>query len=307
MKHLKITVLIILIFSVSKIFSQTVSQTVVEAGVKKMSTNIASVMTKTKSETIKIIVLPFYDYNGKLMSQSEEIGKGIAHQLNLDLKQKGWKYEVWYYTDFDNKDLSNLANNTDMGERDAQYYTNLLKMFSPDYIVSGSYSVDNSANKFYLQNVNIYQNWISSSNNVVSAQNVEIDIDMPNKSDYAMRSAIVPGWGQIYKEQKSKGTFLLAGFGVLASTTIISQAVYSYNNKQYLNYAAKGSLTSANIYKSNADSWSVIRNINLVALGGIYVYNLIDAVTVKNKKYYSFQFSPQFIENKFAIGFCYKF
>lgn len=222
MKNLKYAIIIICTLIVTNIFSQTISPSVIDAGVKKMSNNIAQVLTKTKSDTIRIIVLPIYDYNGELKTQSEEIGKAIAHQLNADLKSKGWNFVVWYYTDFNNKDLTNLVSNTDLAERDANYYQKLIDNFNPDYIVTGNYSIDNKLQKFHIQNVNIYQNWTSGKNNILSAANVEVDIEMPNSTDYLWRSAIVPGWGQIYKEQKSKGIFLLSGFGVLATGTIVS-------------------------------------------------------------------------------------
>lgn len=295
---MKLVFLIIFLLSFTIINAQNINTSVVEIASKKSADNIYSKVKNSKND-LKIIVLPFYDEKGNKTEHSENIGKTVAHQLNSVGNNK---ITVWYYTDFENADLTSEVNKTDFGNRNSDYYTQLLEKFSPDFIISGSYSVDNIENKFHITNVNLYQNWTDDSKKMIilSAENVTVDITEPNKTQYLWRSALLPGWGQMQKQQKAKGTSFMITTGVLLVSTLTFQTLYSINYDNYLKELKYGNTKNAEIYKSNSDALYMIRNVTIIGFCGFYGYNLIDALTSKRKNYVtSLNFYPNFYENQY--------
>lgn len=131
-----------------------------------------------------------------------------------------------------------------------------------------------------------YQYWI-----LVRIPKKERDCYLPYYKSYGKsavwRSAILPGWGQMHLGYKTKGTILLTSTALLLSGVVTSQILYSKNWNNYTSSLKLGSTNDAQVYKSNADDWYLIRNINLIALGGVYVYNIVDALTKKGINVYA--------------------
>lgn len=106
-------------------------------------------------------------------------------------------------------------------------------------------------------------------------------------TDYGMssvwRSAIVPGWGQLYKKQKYKGLSILGseavllGVGLVAENMRISN-INSSKNTRDVKYIKQ--------YLNDADSNETLRNISFATAGAVYIYNLIDAAVSKGAKHY---------------------
>jgi len=109
------------------------------------------------------------------------------------------------------------------------------------------------------------------------------------KQGYGMqgvwRSALVPGWGQLYKREKKKGLAILGGTGLLALGTVVTYSQYNSN----LRLAQQNSnIYVRTQYIDRADSW---RNGSYVCIAGIaalYIYNIIDAATSKGAKKYAY-------------------
>lgn len=87
------------------------------------------------------------------------------------------------------------------------------------------------------------------------------------------RSAICPGWGQMYKGSSMKG-FVLLGAEVAAIGGIIytENARASYTSKMYSHPY------QAHQYKTLVDNFTMARNCCIGAAAAVYVYNLIDAL-----------------------------
>jgi len=295
-----------LIISAKLINAQGITTDVKETAASKMASEIHA---KIKSYgDVNIVVLPFYDEKGNKTEHSDDIGKHVAQQLNLLC---GKKNTVWYYTAFENEELAEQVNNTDFGERNSTYYTNLLEKFKPDFVVAGSYSINYNQKKFYLTNVNLYKNWTDGEKEMTikSADNVAVDIEMPSTTEYLWRSAVVPGWGQIHKQQKGKGTlFMVSSIGLIAFG-ITSQTLYSINHLNYSKALQSGDNSNADIYEYNRDAWGMIRNVDFIAFAGIYAFNIIDAITSKNKKLYSHHnvnIYPYYAQNSYNVGISIK-
>jgi len=130
-----------------------------------------------------------------------------------------------------------------------------------------------------------YQYWI-----LVRIPGMEKDCSSPvYKKPWSAfwRSAVVPGWGQMYVGYKTKGTVILTTSVVLLSGIATSQILYVSNWNNYTSSLNLGNTNDATVYKSNADDWYLIRNINLMALGGVYLFNIVDALTRKGVNSYA--------------------
>lgn len=93
------------------------------------------------------------------------------------------------------------------------------------------------------------------------------------------RSLIVPGWGQLYKGNKTKGACLLGGEVVLIGSIIIAESLRSSYTKK-MHEQPKHLQT----YNTKADNWENVRNACIGGAAALYVYNLIDALVANGRK-----------------------
>lgn len=100
--------------------------------------------------------------------------------------------------------------------------------------------------------------------------------------DAAWRSAIVPGWGQMYKGQYAKGGVVMGG-----SVLLIGGIIYTeYSRKGYAKLVTQTHNTEhMREYQSRRNGFATARNICIGALGALYVYNLVDAVVADGPRY----------------------
>lgn len=91
------------------------------------------------------------------------------------------------------------------------------------------------------------------------------------------RSAIVPGWGQVYNGQASKGLALgIATLGLLGG----AYSTYQAADSAYNDYSALGPGTSEGDFNTAYDrvqNWAAINHVLTVLFYAAYVYNVGDA------------------------------
>lgn len=93
------------------------------------------------------------------------------------------------------------------------------------------------------------------------------------------RSLIVPGWGQLYKGNKTKGACILGGEVVLIGGIIAAENLRaSYVKKM------REQPKHLDTYNTKADNWENIRNVCIGGAAALYVYNLIDAMVANGRK-----------------------
>ena len=89
------------------------------------------------------------------------------------------------------------------------------------------------------------------------------------------RSAIVPGWGQIYKGSTLKGAVIFGGTAILAGSIIFTE-------NQRSDYAYKVTTTKnlelKRAYATKSNNFATGSYICIGATAALYLYNLIDAV-----------------------------
>lgn len=117
----------------------------------------------------------------------------------------------------------------------------------------------------------------------------EADGSVPQFDDYsytrkynarALALSIVPGLGQMYKGQTSKGWIIIGGEVVFVGT-----AIYSHiRQHNYSNDASNASDAIAPSYRSKSKSWRQVRDVAIIGAFGLYVYNLLDAALSKGAR-----------------------
>jgi hypothetical protein len=98
---------------------------------------------------------------------------------------------------------------------------------------------------------------------------------------------LIPGWSQLYKKQNGKGILLLTATGIAASGLIVSQVQYADNFDKAQSYRGTN-VNYYNTYKANYEDWNQVRLGSGIALGVIYIYNLIDALASDGAKRYAY-------------------
>ena len=141
-------------------------------------------------------------------------------------------------------------------------------------------------------------------------EGIDPNYDMPQTyaASAIWRSALMPGWGQIHKKQKTKGYVLLSSGVLFVAGAFISQNLYSHNYDEAIKNIKHND--SYLYYLDKADNWSTIRNAAFVGAGAIYIYSLIDAIASKGAKRYAYtkpkkyRFYPVYNKNayQFALG-----
>ena len=108
------------------------------------------------------------------------------------------------------------------------------------------------------------------------------DADLPLIHPYnaLIRSAVVPGWGQVSIRQPIQGTlFFTATVGLLAGWWVVRREYRSMYDEEYLPAVERYGLNSdeaESIYRDVNARFRVSRTLLLTA-GGIWLYGLIDA------------------------------
>ena len=90
------------------------------------------------------------------------------------------------------------------------------------------------------------------------------------------RSAIIPGWGQMYKGQHVKGIAFLGSEAALIGTALYFQNSYQ-DNITKSKETTRIDIQKAFRDKANTDA--SVRNVALIGAAVVYIWNLVDAVS----------------------------
>lgn len=122
------------------------------------------------------------------------------------------------------------------------------------------------------------------------------------------RSAIVPGWGQLYKGSTLKGGLIMGGTVVCIGGIIYTDCMRnSYTNKINKTHNA----ANKREYVNRRDNFTTARTVCIGALSALYVYNLVDAIVApgakriltspKGANNFSYQWAPTVLDEG-AVG-----
>ncbi|WP_245771988.1 hypothetical protein [Rhodothermus profundi] len=91
----------------------------------------------------------------------------------------------------------------------------------------------------------------------------------------ALRSLLVPGWGQRYKGQRLKGWLLTGSWGLLLGSSLTAHLQYERAHNRYRRATNPDDIEKR--YQT-ANRWFKIRNGLLMGLGAVWAYSYLDAL-----------------------------
>ena len=124
----------------------------------------------------------------------------------------------------------------------------------------------------------------------------------------AMRSMLVPGWGQMYKGERRKGHILIVAWGTTAGGAITTHFLRQNAERRYLDAD-----TQEEVFErfDAFDRWHKVRNNLFLAASAVWLYSYIDALLLPstarlNQGSTSFQaipVSPNGVQFSFRYSF----
>jgi len=114
-------------------------------------------------------------------------------------------------------------------------------------------------------------------NSSLFAESIELNLDFSGKPEVnaALRSMLMPGWGQYYNKQPEKAWIVFGLFGVCLA------GAFYYNNKafsSYDKYKNYGMIESK--YYDDYESQYLTSQIFTFAAIGVWIFGIIDAYAV---------------------------
>ncbi len=98
------------------------------------------------------------------------------------------------------------------------------------------------------------------------------------RSDAAIRSLILPGWGQRYKGQHTKGWILMGMWGTLATGTILAHV---RRQSAQRTYRTESNPDRVNARFDTFNSWHKARNNLALAAAGVWIFSYFDALLLR--------------------------
>lgn len=113
------------------------------------------------------------------------------------------------------------------------------------------------------------------SNETPSADAVRYVIVEDRRSEAALRSMVLPGWGQLHKGDRAKGVVLLGLWGTLAGGTVAAHLLRADAGRAY--DAARTPADALDRF-GTFNTWHKTRNALLLGTAGVWVYSYVDAL-----------------------------
>ncbi|WP_421871243.1 DUF5683 domain-containing protein [Marinoscillum sp.] len=108
------------------------------------------------------------------------------------------------------------------------------------------------------------------------------------KGNFIWRSSLVPGWGQFYNKEPSKGLLFSLGTVGLIGGTIFSFSEAGKQGDQAAMALRQGNLAQYNTYDQNEKTWKATGTILGVGAAAVWIINIVDA-TASDKNLYVFE------------------
>lgn len=166
--------------------------------------------------------------------------------------------------------------------------TNEIKLSGKSSSISGLKKEEEYWESKKSGNVIVYSYWILMK--IPKEKYIGVDLsDLELKNSYGitpiLKSAIIPGWGQIHKKETKKGIIFLTGFVTTLTSGIITNNIsHSFtedaknaNGAEWINY-----------YNDLSNQYYITSMISFVISGAIYGYNIFDSISSKGAKIYAY-------------------
>lgn len=127
---------------------------------------------------------------------------------------------------------------------------------------------------FIFSNIVFAQAEQNNNPNVKSSDSVFIMTKSPWGA--VLRSAIIPGWGQIYNESYWKAPIIIGITSYFIYGYINNNKLYK-DNKELYNFALQTNSVLATAYKNRRDFYRDQRDLFIFYIGLTYLLNMVDA------------------------------
>ena len=95
------------------------------------------------------------------------------------------------------------------------------------------------------------------------------------RAEAALRSMVLPGWGQLYKGQRTKGRVLLGAWGVAVASTVSTHVLRQQSRDTYLDARTPGEIRER---YDTFNRWHKARNVLVLGTAVIWAYSYLDAL-----------------------------
>jgi hypothetical protein len=110
----------------------------------------------------------------------------------------------------------------------------------------------------------------------------QFEVKERSRAGASLMNALIPGAGQIYKGHTFKGGV------ILGSEIVLGAAAYSAHKKYlYFKEMADSGVAGADSWHSKEISLRRLRNLSLVAMGGVWAFSLYDALATESMPFIS--------------------
>jgi len=104
----------------------------------------------------------------------------------------------------------------------------------------------------------------------------------PNAFTLGLRSAVIPGWGQVKKYEKGKGFFYFAGTAGLIATSVVCNSKSADSHEQATLAKTRESIE---FYNDRSNTQMTISVSTLIGAGALWIGNIVSAVHKSEKVY----------------------
>ena len=124
----------------------------------------------------------------------------------------------------------------------------------------------------------------------------------PDNSSALWRSAILPGWGQFYKNRNGRGTLIVVG----ETLTLAAGGLSLYNELTQKNIMDNPEVSYQDYIaaEKSYEQWNTARHISFITAAVIYSLNLVDAYLTPAKSQNNIVFTPNVMNanGELAVG-----
>jgi hypothetical protein len=96
-------------------------------------------------------------------------------------------------------------------------------------------------------------------------------------SGAVFRSVLLPGWGQFYNRETIKGVSFIGAEALAAGLAVAFHLIGADAEKRYDGLAHGTSSETFDLARADAENAYKLRNIFLIAAGGVHLVNILDA------------------------------
>ena len=131
---------------------------------------------------------------------------------------------------------------------------------------------------------------------------VKADLSDDTPINAAIRSALIPGWGQAFNEQPAKGWVVLGAFAV---TTVSAFYFNEQANRNYKDYKNLG-IAGGPLFDDYERNYNLSQAFTIAAIA-VYAFGIVDAY-LTNRRYSlnrNFVFDMRFDQRTGFLGFRY--